>query len=70
MPKLVEQNFNCRFGEVDSNMRDASTLVFIEVRLCSNKQFGSTAASITPQKQQKIILTAQHYLQHNPEKNA
>jgi putative endonuclease len=68
--KLIVQNYHCRFGEIDLIMRDASTLVFIEVRLRSNKQFGSAAASITPQKQQKLMLTAQHYLQQNPEKNA
>jgi putative endonuclease len=68
--KLVAQNYHCRFGEIDLIMRDASSLVFVEVRLRSNKQFGSAAASITPQKQQKLMLTAQHYLQQNPEKNA
>jgi putative endonuclease len=68
--KLVAQNYHCRFGEIDLVMRDASTLVFIEVRLRSNSQFGNAAASITPQKQQRLILTAQHYLQQNPEKNA
>ena len=68
--KLVAQNYHCRFGEIDLIMTDARTLVFIEVRLRSNKQFGSAAASITPQKQQKLILTAQHYLQQHPEKNA
>ena len=67
--KLVTQNYHCRFGEIDLIMRDANTLVFIEVRLRSNKQFGSAAASITPQKQQKLMLTAQHYLQQHPEKN-
>jgi putative endonuclease len=44
-------------------MQDAKTLVFVEVRLKSNSHFGSAASSITPQKQQKLILTAQHYLQ-------
>ena len=68
--KLIVQNYHCRFGEIDLIMRDASSLVFIEVRLRSNKSFGSAAASITPQKQQKLILTAQYYLQQNPEKNA
>ena len=68
--KLVAQNYHCRFGEIDLIMRDVNTLVFIEVRLRSNQQFGSAAASITPQKQQKLILTAQHYLQQNPHKNA
>ena len=68
--KLVTQNYHCRFGEIDLIMTDASTLVFIEVRLRSNKQFGSAAASITLQKQQKLILTAQHYLQQHGDKRA
>jgi putative endonuclease len=61
--KLVMQNYHCRFGEIDLIMTDAKTLVFIEVKLRSSSQFGGAAASITPQKQQKMILTAQHYLQ-------
>ena len=68
--KLVAKNYHCRFGEIDLVMRDASTLVFIEVRLRSNKTFGSAAASITPQKQQKLMLTAQHYLQQSNDKSA
>ncbi|MGB7816218.1 MAG: YraN family protein [Methylotenera sp.] len=63
--KLVAQNYHCRFGEIDLIMMDAETLVFIEVRLRSNSQFGSAASSITPQKQKKLILTAQHYLQQH-----
>lgn len=62
---MVTQNYHCRFGEIDLIMMDAKTLVFIEVRLRSNSQFGNAAASITPQKQQKLILTAQHYLQQH-----
>ena len=63
--KLVTQNYHCRFGEIDLIMQDAKTLVFIEVRLRSNARFGSAGASITPQKQQKLIATAQHYLQQH-----
>jgi putative endonuclease len=63
--KLVTQNYHCRFGEIDLIMTDAKTLVFIEVKLRSSSQFGGAAASITPQKQQKMILTAQHYLQQH-----
>jgi putative endonuclease len=44
-------------------MQEGNTLVFVEVRLRSNSRFGSAATSITPQKQQKLIRTAQHYLQ-------
>lgn len=61
--KLVTQNYHCRFGEIDLIMRDAKTLVFVEVKQRSSSQFGGAVASITPQKQQKIILTAQHFLQ-------
>jgi putative endonuclease len=61
--KMVTQTYHCRFGEIDLIMKDAKTLVFVEVRLRTNSQFGTAAASITPQKQQKLILTAQHYLQ-------
>ncbi|MDP2070718.1 YraN family protein [Methylotenera sp.] len=63
--KLVTQNYHCKFGEIDLIMKEAKILVFIEVRLRSNNQFGNAAASITPQKQQKLILTAQHYLQQH-----
>ncbi len=65
--KLVAQNYHCRFGEIDLIMMEAKTLVFVEVRLRSSTQFGNAAASITPQKQQKLILTAQHYLQAHGE---
>ena len=65
--KLVTQNYHCRFGEIDLIMMDSKTLVFVEVRLRSNSQFGSAATSITPQKQQKLILTARHYLQTHGE---
>lgn len=61
--KLITQNYHCRFGEIDLVMQDGKTLVFVEVKLRSSNQFGGAAASITPQKQQKMILTAQHYLQ-------
>jgi putative endonuclease len=63
--KLVMQNFHCRFGEIDLVMTDGKTLVFIEVRLRSNARFGTAAMSITPQKQQKLILTAQFYCQQH-----
>jgi len=55
--KLVAQNYHCRFGEIDLIMKDAKTLVFVEVGLRSNSQFCSAASSITPQKQNKLILT-------------
>jgi putative endonuclease len=60
--KLVESNYRCRFGEIDLILRDGETLVFAEVRQRSNSNFGGAAASIDTRKQQRLILTAQHYL--------
>lgn len=65
--KLVVKNYHCRFGEIDLIMKDGKCLVFIEVRLRSHAKFGSAASSITPKKQQKLITTAQHYLQQHGE---
>lgn len=63
---LVAQNYHCRFGEIDLIMQEAETLVFVEVRLRSSNQFGNPAESITRQKQQRLIATAQHFLQTQP----
>lgn len=60
---LVEKNFRCKYGEIDLIMRDGKTLVFVEVRLRSNSNFGGAAMSITQSKQQKLTRTAEHYLQ-------
>lgn len=63
--KLIMRNYHCKFGEIDLIMKEGKTLVFVEVRLRTNHRFGSASASITPQKQQKLLLTAQHYLQQH-----
>ncbi len=59
---LVQTNYHCRFGEIDLILRDKETLVFAEVRQRSSNSFGGAAASIDAHKQQRLILTAQHYL--------
>ena len=60
--KLVVQNYRSRFGEIDIIMQDKDVLVFVEVRLRKNAEFGGAAASIDARKQQRIISTAQQYL--------
>ncbi|MBI4807920.1 MAG: YraN family protein [Nitrosomonadales bacterium] len=63
---LVESNYRCRFGEIDLILRDGDALVFAEVRQRSRSDFGGAAASIDRHKQQRLILTAQHYLASLP----
>ena len=60
--KLVAQNYRSRFGEIDLIMQDGTSLVFVEVRLRRNANFGGAAASIDANKQQRIIRTAHQYL--------
>lgn len=62
--KLVARNWRCRFGEIDLIAKDGQTLIFIEVRSRSNPRFGGAASSIQRSKQDKLIRTAQVYLQH------
>ena len=47
---------------MDIIARDGDALVFIEVRLRHNRDFGGAAASIDTRKQQRIIRTSQQYL--------
>lgn len=59
---LLAKNYRCRFGEIDLIAKDGDTLVFIEVRLRRNDNFGGAVASIDHRKQEKLISTAKHYL--------
>jgi putative endonuclease len=60
---LCQRNYRCRFGEIDLIMREASSLVFIEVRYRRSHRFGSGAESVDRRKQMRLIATAAHYLQ-------
>lgn len=64
--KVLTRNYRCRGGEIDLVCRDGETLVFVEVRLRSNRNFGGAAASITAAKQRRIALAARHYLAGKP----
>jgi len=61
--RLIEQNFNTRYGEIDLVMLDKATLVFVEVRFRAKSSHGSGAESVDYRKQQKIIKTAHVFLQ-------
>lgn len=61
--KLIKQNFNSKFGEIDLIMLDNNVLVFIEVRYRTQNKFGLSVETVDIFKQQKIIKTAQLFLQ-------
>lgn len=61
---LLDKNYRGKRGEIDIIMQDSDVLVFIEVRFRKNNHYGGALASITPKKQQRILATAEQYLQH------
>ncbi len=66
---LLTRNYHCRRGEIDLIMQDGNFLVFIEVRYRKNNHYGSAAESVTRQKQQRLLTTAEYFLQ-NEKQNA
>ena len=63
---LLERNFRGKTGEIDLIAREGAQLVFIEVRARSNHRFDSAVGSVNARKQQRIVRTAQLFLQHRP----
>lgn len=68
--RLLTQNYRCKTGEIDIIGWDDNVLVFAEVRYRSSSHFGSAADTVGFKKQRKTILTAQRFLQQNPQLNA
>jgi putative endonuclease len=63
---IVKRNFHFgREAELDIIARDRDTLVFVEVKYRSNKNYGDPLLSITPAKQKKIRMAARGYLYVN-----
>ena len=60
--KPLNRNYSCQWGEIDIIMEDSTYLVFIEVRYRKQSIYGSPAETVTRKKQQKIRLTAEHFL--------
>jgi putative endonuclease len=63
---IVSRNYRCRGGEIDIIARDGVTLVFVEVRMRRNRDFGGPAESITHHKRHRLRLAAQCYLARLP----
>ncbi|MBF0343214.1 MAG: YraN family protein [Nitrospirae bacterium] len=60
---IIERNYRNTVGELDIIAKDGETIVFIEVKTRRSDDFGQPYESITYRKRQKILKTAQLYLQ-------
>jgi|AACY02.14.fsa_nt_gi putative endonuclease len=63
--KLINRNFTCKYGEIDLIMQHQDFLVFVEVRFRTHPRFGTGADSVDHRKQQKILKTAEFFLQRH-----
>lgn len=61
--RILASKYRCQWGEVDIVAEYAGCLVFVEVRTRSGDSFGTPAESVTPQKQERLVATAETYLQ-------
>ena len=64
---LVTRNYRCKLGELDLVMLDGKTLVLVEVRCRSRKDYGGAAASVTWDKQRRLARAAEHLLMKRAE---
>ena len=67
--ELIAKQYRSRYGEIDLIVHINHTIIFVEVRARKNNNYGGAIYSITKSKQQKIILTAQAFMQNIQELN-
>lgn len=59
----ITRNYRCKMGEIDLIMQQQQVIVFVEVRYRRYQRYGGSLESIDFRKQQKILQTADFYLQ-------
>ncbi len=60
---IVAANYRCRFGEIDIIAADDAYIMFVEVKTRKPDALYTPREAVTLAKQQRILKTAQHYLQ-------
>jgi putative endonuclease len=65
--EILERNYRRRLGELDLIARCAGVLVVAEVRTRASNAFGGAAASVTRDKQRRMVRVTAALLQQRPE---
>ena len=60
--KVLERNYRCRSGEIDLIVSKGEYVVFVEVKLRKNADFGEAREFVTYSKQQRVIRAAEYWL--------
>lgn len=64
--QVLAAGYRCRFGELDLIVADETYLVFVEVKLRKNADYGTPGAFVTRAKQARLRAAAEFYLSHYP----
>jgi len=60
--EIIEQNWHCRYGEIDIVARDDGSMVFVEVKTRISLKFGTPEEAVTTHKQARMIRCAEAYV--------
>ncbi len=60
--RIVERNFNGRFGEIDLIVSKSKVLVFVEVKTRSGTAYGAAKEAVDARKAGRIIKAAKEYM--------
>ena len=60
--RVVEKKWRCRFGEIDLIAEKDGVILFVEVKLRTNLQYGMPREYVTAKKQEKLRAAALLYL--------
>jgi len=60
---ILEQNYRCRFGEIDIVAKDGDTIVFVEVKSRRSENYGLPQLAVGHEKQRRISKISLYYLQ-------
>ncbi len=59
---VIEKNYRCSNGEIDLICKKGDYTIFIEVKYRRTTSFGLPKEAVNLKKQQKIKITAMHYI--------
>ena len=63
--RILERNYRCRLGEIDLIASRGRFLVFAEVKLRKSDRFAEAREFVTRAKQERILATAQIWMQEH-----
>lgn len=64
--RLVAAGYRCRFGEIDLIAENNGYICFVEVKLRRSDEFAQAREFVDRRKQERLRLTAEHYLTMYP----